>query len=377
MDDLERRLRATLSDERLEVLPRDDALAVIRSGVRRRRRARAIATTAGVVAVAASAVGALVIPSLLSRSASPPAPPTTSLTRQFRIVQTLALPRTVDNVAALAVSRGTVWVGTTNALIRLNSGPPAAHTFPLSGTPQSIAVTPTHLWIALHVGSSCVLQERNAITGSVVISHVAPCSPSAQLTVTANGMNAWLLTGDTNVGVQLARFDTGEVKAAATALIEGAPWGLRPLAIGGSHVFVLSWNNSAGLVTRLSAFTLETLGTGDLPRDTSRLAYGTHRLVAAGLDGEWSLDAGSLTGGQVADDVAYDLTTGNSLLWTVTHDGATSTLVARDPLTGVQLADVMVDGTVDHATADGTQLWATLQRPHANRAVIDISPSDG
>ena len=376
MDDLEQRLRASLSDERLEVLPRDDALDVIRAGVRRRRRARVTATTAGVVAVAASAVVALVLPSVLSRTSGPPAPPVTSLTKQFRIAKTLALPNTVKSVAALAVSRGTVWVGSTGALIRIDSVTAAVHSFPLSGTPQSIAATPSHLWVAMHVGSACMLQERSAVTGLVVMNHAAPCSPAAQLTVTANGTDAWLLSGDAN-GVQLMRYFAGQNRPAATALIEGGAWGLHPLAIGGNEVFVLSWNNKAGLVTRLSAFTLETEGIGQLPSDTSRLAYGTSRLVTAGLDGEYSLDAKSLTGGRVANDVAYDLTTGNSLMWTVTQNDATSSLLAHDPVTGVQLADVVVDGTVDHAVADGTQLWATVQRPHAVHAVIDVSPSDG
>lgn len=67
MDELERGLRATLTDDRLQVSPRPDAIGVVRRGVRRRRRRRAAASALTVVIVAA---GTAVAVTQLPRSSS-------------------------------------------------------------------------------------------------------------------------------------------------------------------------------------------------------------------------------------------------------------------------------------------------------------------
>lgn len=67
MPDLDRALRDLLTDDRLDVAVRPDATRVIRDGVRRRRRNRAIAATAGtLVGTGAAVAAAIVIPAALS-----------------------------------------------------------------------------------------------------------------------------------------------------------------------------------------------------------------------------------------------------------------------------------------------------------------------
>jgi len=376
MDELEQRLRTALADDALQVLPRPDALSTIRAGVRRRRRRTRVVTAASAMAAAAIAVAAAVtVPAMLDHGARGGKPPVTPLSGSWRVAETVPLPSTAQNVTALSATATVVWVGAPGHLLRIDTTSGAVTTYDEPGTPLALAATPRVLWVAARGGSGCLLEERNAISGQRLMLHQVACRAGAALAVTANGPDAWLVVGGPS-HVSLGLYAAGRSRPVRTTTVTGSSTGVHPLAIAGAHVFVLTRTPATLRVTRLAQDLRGTPVSADAPAGVIGMAYGTHRLILATGAGESWVDPQTMQVRHLADDATRDLTTGNSLLWSVVGREPT-TLVVRDPVTARRIGAVVVAGTVSHVLAIDTDLWAVASGDDNRTAVLRLTPVGG
>ncbi len=377
MVDVEQRLRDLLTDDHLAVRVPAGALDAVHAGVRRRRRRTRVVSAAGVVAVAA-AVAAVVVPVAVGRTPhGSPGGVATQATRTWPAGPITPLPATIASPAAMAVSRGVVWVagpavdrGGNDVLARLDTASGRVSTTAV-GAVSDMAATPRHLWLALR---GCTLELHETTHGGIVSTYPLPCDSRAGTgpVVTANGGEAWVASDDgsrTHVGL----YAVGGSKPVAQRVLPGRLAGPHLLAIGGASVYVVTRGRGDGAVLhQLSGTDLRPLATISLtsPR---LMAYGSGHLyvadaagvvaLAPDLSSERSLVSGSVT----------TLTTGDNLVWCDAVPGGG--LAGIDPRTGkvAGIAEVSPDRG-ELLRADGAAIWAVGTYPGVGVGVRSAQP---
>ncbi|MDQ1747738.1 MAG: hypothetical protein QOD07_2001 [Frankiaceae bacterium] len=367
--DVERRLRDLLTDDHLTVRVPARALDAVHTGVRRRRRRARLASATAVVAVAAT-VGAVATPALLHRSSRAPHDHVvTAKPEPWTSGPATALPTALRSPSAMAVSGGVVWVAGSGVLARVDATSRRVTSMP-TGAVSDLAATPRHLWVALRPANgtarSCSLELHETNSGSSVSTYTLPCDADGATgpVVTANGPRAWVASDD-GTRTHLRLYTANTTSPPVERVLPGRLAGPRPLAIGGTSVYVVTSGTDGAVLHRLSATDLTPLAT---------IAVPGARLVAYGSDQLFVADAASVAAYRpdltarrtfVAGAVSA-LTTGDDLVWCDPGGGKLSGLDAHAGTAAATAA--FSPGPVGLLRADGTLLWSV--QVYGGRAVV-------
>jgi hypothetical protein len=359
MLDVERRLRDLLTDDHLAVRIPARALDAVHTGVRRRRRRARLTGATAVVAVAAT-VGAVVTPALLHRSSRAPHDHVaTEKPGPWTPGPATALPTALRIPSAMAVSGGVVWVAGSGLLARVDATSRRVTSMPTGGV-SDLAATPRHLWVALRPANrtahSCALELHETKEGATVSTFTLPCDArgASAPVVTANGPRAWVATDD-GARTHLRLYTANSSSPPVERLLPGRLVGPRPLAIGGTSVYVVTSGPDGAVLHRLSAADLTPLATIAVP-GARLLAYGSNQLFVADtasvaayrpdLKARRTFVAGAVSALTTGDDLVWCDPGGGKLAGFDAHAGTATAIAAFSP------------GPAGLLRADGTLLWS-------------------